>query len=150
MNLVYEFSYNAMLKAPLPIGKVAAGTRVYLEVTEGVIEGERFSGKVLGGGEWALVGSNGFTQVDVRLQGQTHDGANFYMQYGGLLESNKAVQNATNTGGKTEFDDQYFFTQPRVEIGDERYAWMNTTFFIGEGRMIEGKGVEYRVYRLAN
>ena len=31
--------------------------------------------------------------------------------------------------------------------GDERYAWTNTTFFVGEGRIIPNLGVEYRVWR---
>ena len=39
------------------------------------------------------------------------------------------------------------FTKPRFETGDPRYAWLNTTFFIGEGRSLPGLGVEYRVWR---
>jgi Protein of unknown function (DUF3237) len=35
------------------------------------------------------------------------------------------------------------------ETGDPRYAWVNTTFFIGEGRVLPGLGVEYRVWRPA-
>jgi hypothetical protein len=31
----------------------------------------------------------------------------------------------------------------------ERYAWVNTTFFIGEGRILPGVAVEYRVSRPA-
>ena len=49
----------------------------------------------------------------------------------------------------TDFGDQYFFTNPRMETGDPRYAWVNTTFFIGEGRILPGLGVEYRVWRPA-
>ena len=59
---------------------------------------------------------------------------------------NEAVQAAIAGGSATAFEDQHFYTQPRVETGDERYRWMNTTFFIGEGRAVEGPGVEYRVY----
>ena len=49
----------------------------------------------------------------------------------------------------TDFGEQYFFTNPRIETGDERYAWVNTTFFIGEGHILPGLGVEYRVWRPA-
>jgi len=36
-----------------------------------------------------------------------------------------------------------------VPVGDERYAWMNTTFFVGEGRLLPDAGVQYRVSRPA-
>jgi hypothetical protein len=67
----------------------------------------------------------------------------------GLLEANEAVQGALANGTGTEFGDQYFYTNPRIETGDERYAWLNTTFFIGEGRILPDLGVEYRVWRPA-
>jgi hypothetical protein len=50
----------------------------------------------------------------------------------------------------TNFGEQYFFINPRLETGDERYSWVNQTVFIGEGRALPGPGVKYRVYRLAN
>ena len=56
---------------------------------------------------------------------------------------------AIETAGGTDFDDQYFYTNPRFETGDPRYAWVNTTFFVGEGRAVPGLGVEYRVWRPA-
>jgi hypothetical protein len=110
---------------------------------------ESLRGKVVGGGEWALIGPDGFLRVDVRLQIETHDGAYLYLQYVGLLELNEAVQRAIETAGGTDFDDQAFYTNPRFETGDPRYAWLNTTFFVGEGRAIPGLGVEYRVWRPA-
>ena len=87
--------------------------------------------------------------VDVRVQVETHDAAFLYVQYVGLLELNAPVMTATETDRGTEFDDQYFYTNPRFETGDPRYAWVNTTFFVGEGRLIPGPGVEYRVWRPA-
>ena len=149
MNLVQEFSAKATLKQPLPIGTGPIGTRMYYDVMGGEIIGDRLRGKILGGGEWALMGPDGFIRVDVRLQIETHDGAFLYMQYGGLLEVNDAVQGALANGTGTEFGDQYFYTNPRIETGDERYAWLNTTFLIGEGRMLPDHGVEYRVWRPA-
>jgi hypothetical protein len=149
MNLVQEFTLTAALKPPLPIGDGPIGTRVYYEAAGGEIVGDRIRGKLLGGGEWALIGPDGFLRLDVRLQIETHDGAYLYIQYFGLLELNEAVQSALADGTGTEYGDQYFFTNPRIETGDERYAWVNTTFFIGEGRMLPNLGVEYRVLRPA-
>ena len=149
MQLVQEFTLTAMLKPPLPIGPGPIGTRMYYEVAGGDIIGDRLRGKLLGGGEWALIGPDGFLRIDVRLQVETHDGAYLYIQYTGLLELNAAVQNAIASGAGTAYGDQYFFTNPRIETGDERYAWVNTTFFIGEGHSIPGFGVQYRVWRPA-
>ena len=150
MNLVQEFTVSAMLKPPLPIGDGPIGTRMYYDVIGGEIRGDRLRGAVLGGGEWALIGPDGFLRVDVRLQAETHDGAHLYIQYSGLLGLNETVQGALARGAGTDFGEQYFFTNPRIETGDERYAWLNTTFFIGEGRLLPGLGVEYRVWRPAD
>jgi len=149
MKLVEECSFKAMLKPPVPIGAGPIGTRMYYDVIGGEVTGERLRGKVLGGGEWALIGPDGFLRIDVRVQVETHDGAYLYIQYVGLLGLNDAVQRALATDGGTDYGDQYFFTNPRMETGDPRYAWVNTTFFVGEGRILPGLGVEYRVWRPA-
>ena len=149
MKLIQECSFKAMLKPPVPIGAGPIGTRMYYDVVGGEVTGERLRGKVLGGGEWALIGPDGFLRIDVRVQVETHDGAYLYIQYVGLLGLNDAVQRALATGGGTDYGDQYFFTNPRMETGDPRYAWVNTTFFVGEGRALPGLGVEYRVWRPA-
>jgi hypothetical protein len=149
MNLIQECTFRAQLEAPLPIGPGPIGTRMYYQICGGTVEGERLRGAVLGGGEWALIASDGFLRVDVRAQVRTHDDALLYVQYVGLLELNENVQRATSGGGGTKFGDQYFFTNPRFETGDPRYAWLNTTFFVGEGRLTEDAGVEYRVWRPA-
>ena len=149
MKLVHECTFRATLKPPVPVGAGPIGTRMFYEVASGEISGERLRGTLLGGGEWALIGPDGFLRVDVRVQARTHDDAFLYVQYGGLLELNPTVQKAIASGGATEYGEQYFFTNPRFETGDPRYAWLNTTFFVGEGRVIAGPGVEYRVWRPA-
>jgi hypothetical protein len=147
MKLTQEFLLKAALEPPMPIGQGPIGTRVYYGVAGGEITGERLNAKILGGGEWALIGPDGFIRVDVRLQAETHDGAFLYLQYTGLLDFNDSVQGALANGTGTEFDDQYFYTNPRFETGDERYAWLNTTFFVGRGHILPDAGVEYCVYR---
>jgi hypothetical protein len=149
MNLVHEFTFSATLEPPLPIGPGPIGTRLYYNVTGGEIVGDRLRGKLLGGGEWAVIRPDGFLNVDVRLQAETHDGAYLYIQYVGLLGLNDAVAGALENGTGTDYGDQYFFTNPRIETGAERYAWLNRTFFVGEGHILPGLGVEYRVWRPA-
>jgi hypothetical protein len=148
-GLVYEATYRAQIKPPLDIGAGPFGHRMIFEVTEGVVDGERLNGIVgPGGGEWFLAGTDGFGRIDVRLQMTTDDGANIYFQYYGILELNEATMTAIGTGAGTEFEDHYFRTTPRLETGDERYAWVNRALFVAEGRLHPGPIVEYRVHRL--
>ena len=147
MKLVQECTLTVPLKPELPIGAGPIGMRMYYEIDGGQVRGDRLNGTVLGGGEWALIGQDGFLRVDVRMQIETDDGALLYVQYNGLAEMNEALVTALETGEGTDYDDQYFYTNPRIETGDERYQWLNTSFFIGEGRVLPGLGVEYRVWR---
>jgi hypothetical protein len=149
VGLAYEFGYHVACKAPVVVGPGPFGTRLYAEFTGGEVTGERIAGKVLtGGGDWLLVGADGYGRIDVRIQIETHDGAVLYGTYVGLLEMNEAVQQATETAGETDFADQYFRTAARFETGDERYAWVNRCLFLGEGRIHPGVAVAYRFYRV--
>ena len=149
MKLQQEFTIRVDLEQPSPVGPGPIGTRMYYDIIGGEISGERVSGKVLGGGEWGLIGPDGYLRVDVRLQVETDDGAFLYIQYFGYLELNDAVMGAMQDESGTSFEDQAFYTNPRVETGDERYSWLNHTFFIGRGRILSGGGVEYQVWRPA-
>jgi hypothetical protein len=144
MELVHEFDYYGTLNPP-----VVFGSRMFLEVTEGQVTGKRLNGRLLsGGGDWIVLGSDGWGQVDVRGQIGTNDGAFIYTHYTGLLELNDKVMTATTSGVGTDWGDQNFRTTPRFETGDERYRWLTTSLFVAEGRLKEGGGVEYQVYRI--
>jgi len=149
MELVEEAVMHAELGAePLDVGAGPYGGRLVANVTGGWVKGERINGTLVGAGaDWILLGADGWGRLDVRAQIRTDDGAVIYAQYGGLLELNEVVMGAMAPGGSTGFDDQYFRTTPRLETGDERYAWVNSTLFVGEGRMHEN-GVEYRIFRV--
>jgi hypothetical protein len=149
MNLEFEFSYVATLKPPVEIGTGPFGNRSFFEVTGGTVEGKRLKGKVLpGGGDWIVIAPDGFGHLDVRAQLLTDDGAALYVQYEGVLEMNQKVADALSKGSSTDYGDQYFRTAPRFETGDPRYAWLNQSVFVGEGRVGPGR-VEYKVYRVA-
>jgi hypothetical protein len=144
VDLIHEFDLSASLKPA-----VTFGSRMFLEIAEGKVSGERLNGTLLsGGGDWITLGSDGWGQVDVRGQIATDDGAYIYAHYTGLLELNETVINATVSGTATDWNDQYFRTTPRFETGDERYSWMTTSLFVAEGHLSAG-GVEYRVFRVS-
>src|SRR5262245_20427554 len=146
-QLEYVGTYNAKLKPPLQVAG-PFGTRMIFEVLSGdflAASGERGS-LLTGGGDWLLVGPDGWGRLDVRAQVQMADGALIYVQYYGLIELNQAVTAALQGGTATSFDQQYFRTSPRFETSDPRYAWLQQSVFVGQGRIIEGLGVEYNVF----
>ena len=151
LELAYEFSFRAVLEQPADFGVGPLGRRMYFEVTGGEATGDRFNATLFGGGgDWVVLGPDGFGRIDVRLQFRTDDGALVYAQYLGILEPNATVTAALAAGdGETGYEDQYFRTAPRFETGDERYAWMNQSLFVARGHVVRGPGVEYEVYRVS-
>ena len=149
MELVPEFTFTAELAPSIPVGPGPLGERRIRKVLGGTVRGERISGSVdPGGADWILTGDDGYGGLDVRLTIATTDGAHLYVQYFGVIEYNAAAL-AANAGERdSDFGDHYFRIAPRVETGDPRYAWVNRTLFVGEGRLHRGPVVEYRVYRV--
>ncbi|MGO9431725.1 DUF3237 domain-containing protein [Rhodoblastus sp.] len=68
---------------------------------------------------------------------------NVFEVTGGTLEGKRLKGKVLST----DYGDQYFRTTPRFETGDPRYAWLNQSVFVAEGRIGPGK-VEYKVYRV--
>ena len=71
MDLVHEFTLRATLKPPLPVGAGPIGTRMYYELNGGDVVGDRLRGTVLGGGEWALIGPDGYRKFVERRTART-------------------------------------------------------------------------------
>lgn len=149
MELQFEFMLRARLDPPIAFGPGLMGERMFFHAYEGSIEGSRLNGTLLpGGGDWLISHPSGWGVLDVRIQIKTHDGALIYGQYPGLIEMKPSTLAALQSGRATDFGDQYFRTAPRFETGDARYAWITQSLFIGQGRIMEGVGVEYPVHRV--
>ena len=149
-KLEYLMTYRADLKAPVEVGAVPSGSRQIYDVTGGSFEGPRLKGKLLpSGGDWLLIGNDGVGRLDVRATFETTDGARIYMQYYGVVVINEKVSEALAEGRETQYGDTYFMTQPRFETGDPRYAWLNSTVAVSQGRVLPN-AVEYRVYQVVN
>ena len=150
--LIPEFEYNMNVEGVHDVGAGPFGHRMSVSVSGGDVSGERLKGKFVGAAaDWVLWQPDGFGRLDVRGTLETVDGAYIFFQYFGLLEGTEAVM-ATLAGGDTptDFGAQYFFTHPRLETGDERYAWVNQSVFVGEGRVLPGPQVHYKVFRLSH
>lgn len=140
--------YHATLKAPMVIGTGPFGTRQIFDVTGGEFHGPRLRGRILpSGADWLLIGSDGVGRLDVRATLETDDGALIYLSYFGVLHLNEEVMQKVADGGTTEYGDTYFFTQPRFETGDPRYAWLNGIAALAQGKVAPQR-VDYRVYQV--
>jgi hypothetical protein len=150
-ELVHELDMHAEVR-PDDVGAGPLGHRRIATITSGSVHGPRIAGAITGAGaDWILRGPDGFGRVDARLTISTDDGANVYVQYVGLLELTPSVVALMSGGDEaTDYGDQYFVTGPRFETGDERYAWMNRTMFVAEGRLVPGPAVDYQVFRVAS
>jgi uncharacterized protein DUF3237 len=150
IGIEHVFDYEVQLAAPVVIGAGAFGNRVFWEVRGGRISGPRLNGEVLsGGGDWALVGDDGWTRLDVRGQCRTDDDAFIYFRARGVVEQSAALAEAVAAGGATRFEDQYFRVALELETGDPRYAWLTRSLLVGQGRVCSGPGVSYRVFRIS-
>jgi hypothetical protein len=150
MKLEPLMSYHADLLPAVMVGAGPQGTRAIFEVTGGAFEGPRLRGKLLtGGGDWMLIDAQGMGHLDVRATFETHDGALIYVQYFGRVVVTEAINQALQGKGATDYGDTHFFTQPRFETGDARYAWLNQVIAVAQGRVCHGR-VEYQVFSCAN
>lgn len=149
MKLVEEFSFNIKAAEPITIGDGPFGTRTVIGILGGEVSGDRIRGKMLGGADCGILGADDFLRIDVRAHIETHDGASLYIKYKGFLEISDKLQAALANGTPTEFGDQYCYIHPQIETGDERYHWVNSTFFVGEGKARADGGPQFRVWRPA-
>jgi hypothetical protein len=153
-RLIKEFEFHPEVKIDevSVVGPGPFGQRLISHVIGGEVVGNRLKGTIVGpGGDWALIGQDGFARIDVRLTFKTVDGALIYVQFFGLAELTPAIMEIIGGGNTpTDFGEQYIFVNPRLETGDPRYAWVNQTVFIGEGRLLPGPQIDFRVYRVAN
>jgi hypothetical protein len=78
----------------------------------------------------------------------TDDGAVILLHYTGLVERTDAFNSAAGSGGETAWEDQYMRMCMTFDTGAERYAWLNQSLFIAEGRLAGPAEIEYAIYRV--
>ena len=145
MQLVPLLTFRNTLSAVQSIGETPFGHRITYIIGEGSFEGERLRGRILpGGGDWLNRGSGGLARLDVRKTFKTDDEALIHVSYTGLYKFSDGVTARLAAGQDCQFGDTLFLAQIQFETSHTRYAWLNETLAIGEGRETQA-GVEYRV-----
>jgi Protein of unknown function (DUF3237) len=145
-KLEHLYDMHVDLEAPQVIGATPEGMRQVFIVKGGTVEGPRIRGKLLGGGgDWALIRSDGAIQLDIRATVQTDDGALVYGTSGGLIVAEPAVVGRLLQGEDVSLGEYYFYTNPVFQTGAPQYSWLNQLIAIGRGKVVPS-GVDYRVW----
>ncbi len=154
MDLEFEFAFEAENGQPLMLGNGPYETRIVASITGGPVTGARIHGTLApgSGADWLLIGADGSVRLDVRFQIVTDDGACIYVSYPDVMQLTDKVEAAMMPTDlarpeETSYEGQYFRAAPRLETGDERYAWVNHTVFVARGRLTSN-GVGFEMYRV--
>jgi hypothetical protein len=151
MKLEYEMTYRETIEGPLPSTKGSPnGERLCWKIVEATLIGKRIRATlVMPGMDWMRVGDDGVRRQDLRVQLVTDTGATILFHYDtGLIRATPAFLEVLKNGGATDWSDQYMRMVPEFEVGPEAYAWLNQSLFIGEGRLVNAREIEYMIYRI--
>src|SRR5499425_1844797 len=125
---------QVVVPPPQKLGAVPHGTRVIAPIAGGTFEGPRLRGKVLpGGGDWALLRSDGVLELDLRITLETDDGALIYMTSLGLRHGPPDVLAALARGESVDPSKYYFRTSVRFETSAQQYTYLNRMLAISSG-----------------
>lgn len=150
LTLRQEMTYRFTTRGPLEATEGSPlGTRQYFEMTAGTLKGDRISARIaMPGGDWMTRSPDGFWRPDVRVQFTTDDGATIFLHYTGLVEQTDAFIKAANENRETDWSDQYMRMIMTFDTGASKYAWLNQSLFVAEGRLIGTNEIEYAIYRV--
>lgn len=123
MNLEPLGTLTMVMKKPLVLPSSPAGSRVIVEFTSVVFEGERLKATQVGpAGDWLHVGPESTASLDFRFSVQTHDGALIYVAGQGRTDAQKFASGEAPV-----------WFAPLFETGDARYAWLNRVLGVARG-----------------
>ncbi|MBW4963449.1 DUF3237 domain-containing protein [Sulfitobacter sp. CW3] len=116
-----------------------AGVRRIIPIVGGTAKGPAINGKILNvGADWQTQFASGLTELDTRYAIETDDGATIEIKNYGYRHGPADVLDALVRGEEVPPDAYYMRTHARLETGDDRYAWVNHTLFVGNGARLNG------------
>lgn len=151
IRLEYEMTYQETIEGPLPSTKGSPlGERLCWKIAAGTLAGPRINAKiVMPGIDWIRIGADGIRRQDLRAQLATDDGETVLFYYSiGLIRPTETFLDALATGKETTWSDQYMRMVPEFIVGGKKYAWLNESIFVAEGRLAGPKEIEYLIYRI--
>lgn len=151
IELQYEMTYEETIAGPVgTTGGSPMGERVCWTVETGRLHGPRIDATLaMPGVDLMRVGPDGIRRPDLRAQLLTHDGALILFRYEvAVIRASERFLAALGAGEATEFEDQYMRMAPQFEVGNDRYAWLRESLFIGRGRLTGPRAIAYEIYRV--
>lgn len=128
---------------PTPVG-----ARMTFVTSGGTIGGPKLRGEILpGGGDWAVVGSDGVGRVDVRATIRTDDGVLIHYEARGIIKIPADGLDRLAAGEVLPFEHTYVRTTPKFETADERYAWLSEVVAVGYN-ILSPNHIDYRIYQV--
>ena len=133
-RLDHVCTLNVELDPIREIGTGRAGLRRIIPIVGGRVTGPRINGRILNvGADWQTIFLDGLAELDTRYAMETDDGATIEILNYGYRHGPKDVLEAVARGETVDPASYYMRTHARLETGDERYAWVNRTLFVGVG-----------------
>lgn len=128
------------------LGPVRTGTRRIVQIGGGTVTGPMINGTIeAAGADWSTVLADDATHMDARYLLRADDGALIEIVDDGFRRGPAEVMQRLAAGDEVRADEYYMRSSIRLESGDERYAWVNTTVFVGTG-MRTATGVTISIY----
>lgn len=105
----------------------------------GRAEGPRIKGTILPPtADWLRAMPGGGLRVDARMSLRTDDGADIYVQYGGVIAIAPADFARMAAGETLGAAEMYFITASVFQTADPRYAWLNHVQAVGKAVALKG------------
>ena len=135
-ELIHVATMKAQLGEQLVAGAGAMGMRVIAEVDSVTVTGDRLNASMAGksAADWLTIGHDGsYGNLDVRVTLRTDDDEVIYLEYGGKIDLG---------AGKV-------VSTPTMQTGSEKYAWVNSIQFLGDGTLDRDTNVlTYELYEV--
>jgi hypothetical protein len=147
MNTQPLMTLTVVTAPPIKLGAGPHGTRTTVPITGGAFEGSRLRGRLIGGGDWLILRSDGVLELDFRVTLETDDGAAIHMQSFGLRHGPPGVIEAIARGEAVDPATYYFRTQARFDTAAPAYAYLNKLLAVASGDR-KPTGPVYSIYEV--
>lgn len=140
-ELVHVFTITAELEEAVEVGETVRGTRRFIPITGGQVEGETLNGTVRGGAwDWQIDRPDGCTDLEADYFIETDDGA--------LINVVNIATICPPAAGDAR---PPVFTRPSFEPPMGDYEWLGRGTFVGRLQMAVGHpvpAVRIAIYRV--
>lgn len=115
----------------MEVGEVHGVRKRIIPIIGGHVTGDRLSGVVeSGGADWQTLDADGTATIDTRYWVRTHDGVLVAFATQGFRHGPAEVLARLAAGEPVSPMEYSFRLTARLESGDPRYAWVNTSLFL--------------------